>query len=162
MTPAQITLTQWRGNVNRWHSNPVNALRNSGDTIHAHAARCCILLLRIKPDIDAHTLAACLHHDTAETITGDMPYLAKQRWPELRLEVFKAEAQVEEELQLPASGYLFIKLVDRLDALLWAHDNAPFVIQEHEWQKCIFWIKGTSANLCVGDVVKGILQEAGL
>lgn len=162
MTPAQITLTQWRGNVNRWHSNPVNALRNSGDTIHAHAARCCILLLRIKPDVDVNTLAACLHHDTAETITGDMPYLAKQRWPELRIEAFKAESRVDDELELRAYGHPLIKLVDRLDALLWAHDNAPFVIQETEWQECVKWLEKTSKALGCHDVVGDILDEAGL
>jgi hypothetical protein len=48
----------WNSDVNRWHASRCHALRNSGDTTDAHAARCCRLLLALKPDASANLIAA--------------------------------------------------------------------------------------------------------
>lgn len=161
MTPAQRTLTLWRADVARWHSDPVRALRLSGDATQAHSARMCMLILDLHPAPTVELLEAVLHHDMPEAITGDVPYGAKQRWPELKEALDWAEAETATDYELGYSSDPFIKLVDRLDAYIWAHENAPFVLQEPEWQDCFVWIAGEGKRLGVGDKISGILWELG-
>lgn len=130
----------WKRDVNRWHSHPSRKLRNSGDTVHAHAARCCILLLDLHPTASAQLIASCLMHDAAEGWTGDVPYNAKHRWPMLTSALAWAETDVEMQVGVTTPATQkdrdWIKLVDRLDAYLWMLDVAPEEAASFEWQEC--------------------------
>jgi hypothetical protein len=159
MTPAQRTLTLWRADVSRWHSSPDRALRMSGDTTQAHSARMCLLLLDMHPNPTLDLVRAILHHDTPETVTGDIPYGAKQRWPELKDALDWAEAEVATDLDLGYSNDPFIKLADRLDAYLWAHQVAPYVLATMEWRVCHAWIIAEGWRLGIGAQIEGIMQE---
>jgi 5'-deoxynucleotidase YfbR-like HD superfamily hydrolase len=127
----------WNSDVNRWHASRCHALRHSGDTTDAHAARCCRLLIALKPDASPNLIAAMLHHDVAERVTGDTPWGAKQdatlRDTLVRLEIAEtmrlnlSEAVTAEEAD-------WIKLVDRLDAYLWCAMVASSELASPDWR----------------------------
>lgn len=153
----------WRGDVNRWHSHPNRKLRNSGDTVHAHAARCCILLLDLHPNPSAALLSACLMHDAAEGWTGDAPYEAKQRWPMLADALEWAETEVEAQQGIPTPvdqvDRDWIKLVDRLDAYLWMLDCAPEEAASLAWEACLRDVLARADAFGVRARVWGMLRE---
>jgi hypothetical protein len=166
MTPADRTVTIWRADVARWHSNPNRQLRQSGDTTHAHAARCAMLLWDLHPNPSAVLLAACLHHDVAETETGDVPYGAKQKWSDLADQLRQAEVDVYCMMNLPwlatSEDAEWIKFVDRLDALLWVNDVCHMELTSSEWQKCIKWIRDKSRQLDIESRVDDILRQVNI
>jgi 5'-deoxynucleotidase YfbR-like HD superfamily hydrolase len=154
----------WNSDVNRWHASRSYALRNSGDTTDAHAARCCRLLLALKPDASANLIAATLHHDVAERVTGDTPWAAKKdatlRDTLVRLEIAEtmrlrlAEAVTAEEAD-------WIKLVDRLDAYLWAQmvDRAELATQD--WRNAWADLLTRADALGVRAPVHALIGECG-
>lgn len=147
-------LRLWRGDVNRWHSHPSRLLRQSGDTIHAHSARCAMLLLHLKPNASADELEACILHDAAETITGDIPYAAKRRWtmPDM--------SDADEELGVNVSCSPWVKLADNLDAYLWMLSVDGDLRFAHEWRKMRTEILRLADDMEVGQSVVDILIEA--
>jgi 5'-deoxynucleotidase YfbR-like HD superfamily hydrolase len=154
----------WNSDVTRWHASRCHALRNSGDTTDAHAARCCRLLLALKPDASANLLAACLHHDVPERVTGDVPWGAKQdatlRDTLVRLDIGEtmriglAEPRTQEE-------HDWIKLVDRLDAYLWCQMIAPAELATQDWRNAWADVWNRSARLGVGGMVHPLIGECG-
>jgi 5'-deoxynucleotidase YfbR-like HD superfamily hydrolase len=153
----------WNSDVNRWHASRCHALRNSGDTTDAHAARCCRLLLALKPDASANLIAATLHHDVAERVTGDTPMGAKRdatlRDTLVRLEIAEtmrlrlSEAVTAEEAD-------WIKLVDRLDAYLWCAMVAPAELRRDDWADAYCDILDRAKLLDVYDAVFMALHGA--
>jgi hypothetical protein len=128
--------------INRWHSNPVAALRNSGDTVNAHARRVQTLCHGLAahlghPLIYSDLLRAALYHDAAEAVLGDMPSPAKERFPALAAAYEKAELAVLIEMghtwNLTRLESDMLCLCDKLDALLWArHCQAA---DSDEWRQ---------------------------
>lgn len=161
---ASITLAHWRGDVRRWHANPCKALRDSGDTIHSHQARCVMLLLRLHPDPASDLIKATLHHDTAEQITGDVPYGAKRMFPAICRELDKAESQIAIAMEIPqpwgSHDTYWIKLVDRLDAYLWAFDVAQSETLRDDWLAALDDIYDMADGLGVLKKVRDIIKEA--
>lgn len=147
-------LRLWRGDVNRWHSHPSRHLRLSGDTIHAHSARCAILLTWLNPAAPASMIRDCILHDAAETITGDIPYGAKRRWsmPDM--------SEAESDLGVRTICDPWIKLVDNLDAYLWLLDNDPREKDKPDWQNMRTAIIQAAANLNVSDDVVELMLDA--
>lgn len=143
-------LRLWRGDVNRWHSHPSRLLRQSGDTIHAHSARCAMLLAWLNPKAD---LRGVIFHDAAETITGDIPYGAKRRWqmPDMQ--------DAERDLGIATICAPWIKLVDNLDAYLWMLDVDPREKEKPDWRDMRTDIIQSAANLSVADDVVGLIVE---
>ncbi len=142
----------WNSDVNRWHASRSHLLRNSGDTTDAHAARCCRLLLALKPDASADLLAACLHHDVAERATGDTPWKAKQ---DATLRDTLVRLEIRETMRLglteprTAQDAEWIKLVDRLDAFLWCQMVDPVESVSGEWQRAARDIQAMAERLGV-------------
>ena len=146
-------LRLWRGDVARWHSHPSRLLRQSGDTIHAHSARCAILMAWINPSATAQQLRHCILHDAAETITGDIPYGAKRRW------AFPDMQDAEADLHIRTECDPWIKLVDNLDAYLWMLDVDPRLKNATDWQDMRASIVTQAAFLGVSDVVIGMILD---
>ena len=113
--------------VNRWHSNPWPALRNSGDTIDAHQWRVWRLLMKIYPEASIELQHYALTHDEAERTLGDMPSPAKDKFPELAAMYERAEAGERERMGHNArpQGWGWIRLCDMADAYHWAELHEP-------------------------------------
>jgi hypothetical protein len=137
--------------VSRWHANPVEALRLSGDTIDAHQKRCVVLIRALIDNPPDTLIQAALHHDDPEKWLGDMPFTAKRDFPELAAAYARAEEWViaREGIPQPANEWecRVIKFVDRLDAYLWAGMHAPTVLADDDWEECINWIDGMADDL---------------
>jgi 5'-deoxynucleotidase YfbR-like HD superfamily hydrolase len=154
----------WNSDVTRWHSSRCHALRHSGDTTDAHAARCCRLLLALKPDASANLIAATLHHDVAERVTGDVPMNAKQD-ATLRDVLVRLEAAENQRLGLTTPRHAedvdWIKLVDRLDAYLWAQMVAPAELAKQDWRNAWADILARAGRLDVRQQVANLIGECG-
>jgi len=129
--------------VNRWHSHPNAALRNSGDDIDAHQARVCDLCQSLAARIGLSLVGsdlpkAALHHDEAERVLGDMPGPAKERFPALAAAYAKAELQILTERgltwNLSRIEADILHICDRLDAIRWAADHG---VTGGEWDDAI-------------------------
>jgi 5'-deoxynucleotidase YfbR-like HD superfamily hydrolase len=154
----------WNSDVARWHASRCHALRHSGDTTDAHAARCCRLLLALKSDASANLIAATLHHDVAERVTGDVPFGAKQD-ATLRDTLVRLEVNENMRLQLREAVTLdewhWIKLVDRLDAYLWAQMVAPAELSKQDWRNAWADILARAGRLDVRQQVADLIGECG-
>jgi hypothetical protein len=154
----------WNSNVNRWHASRCHALRNSGDTTDAHAARCCRLLLALKPDASANLIAATLHHDVAERVTGDTPSGAKQ---DATLRDTLVRLEIAETMRLRLSEAVtaedadWIKLVDHLDAYLWCAMVAPAELDTQDWRTAWGYIMARADRLGVIVPVFDLIGECG-
>jgi 5'-deoxynucleotidase YfbR-like HD superfamily hydrolase len=155
----------WNSDVTRWHSSRCHALRHSGDTIDAHAARCCRLLLALKPDASANLIAATLHHDVAERVTGDTPWNAKIDDATLRDVLVRLEAAENQRLGLTTPRHAedvdWIKLVDRLDAYLWCQDVAHPQLKRQDWRNAWADILARAGRLDVRQQVANLIGECG-
>lgn len=128
--------------VNRFHAHPDSRLRECGDTILVHQsaveelARDLCLVMSINPSEDL--LFACLHHDEAETILGDMPATAKRRFPALAAAYAKAELEILTEMgytwSLTRQDADILKLCDMLDAYKVMLTFAPDLASQEGWQ----------------------------
>jgi hypothetical protein len=154
----------WNSDCLRWHASRCHALRHSGDTTDAHAARCCRLLLALKPDASANLIAATLHHDVAERVTGDTPWNAKQD-ATLRYVLVRLEAAENQRLGLTTPRHAedvdWIKLVDRLDAYLWAQMVAPAELAKQDWRNAWADILARAGWLDVRGQVANLIGECG-
>lgn len=135
---TNITRALWASGINRWHASRNIRLRNSGDCTDRHALRCCRLLRALHPKPSADLICAVMDHDVPEMVTGDVPWGAKQHNHVLRDALHSAEAQVNAEYDLVTPGSFYdaawVKLVDRLDAWLWAQAIAPAELALPDWQ----------------------------
>lgn len=163
----KLSLSLWAsGYVKRWHSHPVRALRESGDTTGAHSHRMAMLLLMLHPtQPSAHLLSCILTHDTAEMYTGDAPAPVKDTF------LGKAYAKTEEifsrNLGLPIpsqSDQKWVMLCDKLDAYLWMRDIASAVCVTQPVLEMLADIRVLAEDLGVLDsvarLVGGEEQEA--
>lgn len=163
MNPAN-TLTIWASGATRWHANRNPRLRHSGDCTDAHSARCARLLLCLKPDASAELIAAVLHHDVAETYTGDIPQSAKRENATLRdiLRWMESDYEIRLGLNTPRNEdeNAWVKLVDSLDAYLWVLRHDKDEARKPEWQDALVSLRSAAWALCVGQLVEAIIQEA--
>lgn len=119
MTPYHACMTR------RWHTNP--HLAHTGDTLASHGGRMAVLALMLWPEPDAALLAQCVTHDLGEYKTGDTPWNApKNRQGEF--DALKAMGMYYVKLDLR------LKLLDMLDAYLWARHYAPHLMGCEDWQ----------------------------
>lgn len=139
--------------VNRWHTNPDSALRNSGDTIDAHQDRVADLVSEIcaQMGLDGwHVIQAAKVHDEAERELGDMPATAKRRFPYLEEAYRRAEAEVLGEHPLDHLTDVeqsILDLADQLDAYLWAQRFTD--IRTVAWYKQLEHMREQAAQIGV-------------
>lgn len=114
--------------VLRWHSHPLDSLRNSGDCIERHQWRVADLCRRICEAcgicLRIELLLAALYHDEAERVIGDVPWSARQAYPELADACARVEKRVLAELglafDLTPDEWRVLRLADCADSWRWA------------------------------------------
>lgn len=142
------------GHVARWHNNPNHALRNSQDTTWQHGARCAWLMWHLWPDSDARMIVAALMHDAHECVTGDTPWgVNKSEWQ------IEAEAAFNDDHGIPLVIDARLKLVDRLDAYLWARSVDEWIVHAPEWREQIDGVVKTAYEFGVGDKVMELIED---
>ena len=141
--------------VNRFHAHPDARLRNCGDTIDAHQIRVLDLAqslagamgIATSPDLDR----ACLHHDDAERIVGDIPGPAKRRFPALRAAYERAELEVLTDMglnwSLTLQEALILRVCDVLDAYHTMQKHAPDLASGHGWPEDIAELRKIAEKL---------------
>lgn len=156
MTPDTIL---WKsGCVKRWHCNLDHRLRESGDTTGAHSQRMAMLLLMLHPLPSAHLISCVITHDSQEILTGDLPATAKKG--AIGLVMAEYERQVSEHFALPVPSEKdkkWVDLCDKLDAVLWVKEHAPYLLVANEWLQEIDRVKGMASDLDVWEKVEGLL-----
>ena len=139
-TPAPWLATFTR----RWHANP--DLSHTSDPVGYHGARMAILAIHLWPDASRDLLISCLTHDLGESVTGDIPWPAKNTSPYLKQELDAMEADAMAEMGMCFSlglgiEYRRLKYLDRLDAYLWAMHHKPKLRKRKEWRNARKWLK---------------------
>ena len=158
----------WDADVNRWHASRCHALRRSGDTTDAHAARCCGLVVELFPAASRELIVATLYHDKAERATGDNPWGAKLASEDLRSVLVFLECRENARLgisrwfeALTPVEWDWVKLVDRLDAYLWCQMVAPAELDAGDWRNAWADIMARADRLSVRSTVFELIGECG-
>lgn len=145
------------GFVRRWHSNPDMA--HTAQTNAQHQWGCAILALKLWPD-DHALLIATITHDVGEVGIGDVSGLEKSKNPSLKRAIDASESSNFERLGLPQPEKTDrLKLVDMLEAYMWADRHAPHILNSDGWpemKEYIFWL---AERLRVSGCVSGIIGE---
>lgn len=143
--------------VQRWHTHP--RLARLGQTLGHHQWGCAALLASLHPAPTTALLLATLFHDVGEAATGDMPYSAKKVYGDILrpLEKKAAERISNHTFDLSDEDERWIKLVDRLESVLYVELHARDLLEHAEWQECIAWIKLEASSLGVGAAVREMM-----
>lgn len=149
--------------VNRWHASPIPALRNSGDTVSQHHARCGAMARQLFPDRPTAFYDAVENHDKPEYWLGDPPSGIKIAFPDLGSAYKVAESVVIRNHNIPQPANEWerhaIKLVDRLDAYLWMLKHAPEQDCIDGWQDEIDGIMLMAYDFGVGIDVRDMILD---
>jgi len=119
MTPYLATF------VRRWHTHP--HLSHTVDPIGYHGGRMAILALDLFSNPSRDLLAACVTHDLAESVTGDVPY-------DSPIKDHGIEECILDNMDMSYDGGPELKFLDLLDSYLWARHHAPWLMDRKEWQ----------------------------
>ena len=153
MKPYQVWLS---GFVRRWHCNP--DLAHTAQTNAQHQWGCAVLALHLWPDDQALMIAA-LTHDVGEVNVGDVPGPIKRERSALKKALDDAESENCNRLDLATPEKTQeLKLVDMLEAYLWAERHAPHVMGRDGWPEMIEEIVSLARHLRVYEKVKGLLK----
>lgn len=150
--------------VARWHANRYRALRMSGDTTYRHQHRVAALLVQLFPAAPRSAVDYAASHDDHECVMGDIPASEKRHWsPELAALYTQREAAVRAEMGLPEcppDWQQQVKLVDRLDAYMWAMYWCPQAAADDEWISQRALLLSSAAILGVEDAVLELIDDA--
>lgn len=165
---SRIISDLWNSNVHRWHASRSHALRNSGDTTDAHAARCVTLLVELNPAASCELIVATAYHDKAERATGDTPWGAKFASEDLRETLIFLETRENVRLgiirwfeALLPNEWAWLKLVDRLDAYLWCQMIDRAELAKQDWRDAWADILSRADALGVREPVYDLIGECG-
>lgn len=122
----------WRsGMVRRWHSNP--DLAHTAQPNGHHQWGCAVLALHLWPE-DHDLLKAAILHDVAEVNVGDVSGLAKRESYNLKTAIDTVEQMNADRLGVSYVKSDRLKLVDMLEAFIWAKHHAPFLMAKQDWR----------------------------
>jgi len=89
-------------------------------------------------------MGAIVMHDAAESVVGDMPWCAKNRFAELTDALTDAEIKVEDDngwgIVLASAEYRRLKFLDRLEAYRFAALHAPQIMGGGGWPEAAEWL----------------------
>ncbi len=154
------------GETRRWHCNAVVA--RVGQTLADHQGRCAQMVLALWPDASRNLIWAALHHDVGEYRTGDLSWTFKDGGPvDVIMAHAAAEAQALADIcgrpmpPLSAADGLRLKLVDRLEALLFVRIHLPqeYARQGSGWREAEARILVSAVTLVVEDRLRAALEK---
>lgn len=166
---TETILDLWlSGETRRWHCNP--AVSRVGQNNADHQARCAQLAWALWPDASPALIWAALHHDVGEYEAGDLALTFKLRADPAVIEAHAAiEAQALADIcgrpmpPLSAADGLRLKLVDRLESLIFVRIHAPqeYARQISRWREAEARILAQAIYLGVEDAVRRLLDRIG-
>lgn len=125
MIQSSTETVLWAGSIVRYHSRPT-AQRQ---TVAEHTWRVLIIYTELYGMPRAEVYQNIIYHDVPEIITGDIPFMAKRLYPQLKQVLHHIELdEVPKKLGLnlpqltPGEKYQ-IKVADNLEMLFWAVDD---------------------------------------
>jgi hypothetical protein len=147
------------GEVPRWGNNPI--LSKTGDTTAAHQWRCYALLRKLNPDASLALRDAVLGHDAGEGIVGDRPgYLP----PSAEHDAAERDARDAlwgyESAPLEDLDYIWVRLVDKLDAMMWVTMHAPSIAAGEAFSGFKSKIMADAHKLGCSMEVEGLIAQA--
>lgn len=98
----------------RWHTRP--QMHHVHDDTGGHSGRMAAMAFNCWDDVSMDLIRACLEHDAAEAIMGDLPHDAKKDNKKLKQEYEKAEHKVFQRVELNDVDIKRLKFLDLLDA----------------------------------------------
>ena len=132
----RFLLTLESGRVTRYHACPTVAPQT--DAAHAWGvALLCIYLTG--GNASAELVADALLHDSAEIVTGDIPYTTKRESPELCVALTAIEDRAQRErlmprYQLTETERAIEKLADTLEGWLWCRKTEHINFIGRRWR----------------------------
>ncbi len=154
------------GETRRWHCNP--AVARVGQNIADHQGRCAQMVCALWPDASRALMWAALHHDVGEYEAGDLALPFKERADPSVIEAHAAiEAQALTDIcgqpmpPLSAADVLRLKLVDRLESLIFVRIHVPqeYARMPSRWREAEARILAQAIYLQVEDPVRHALDR---
>ncbi len=107
------------GTVERFHTRPLIHKQNNAE----HQYGVVTIAALLDPDISKQSLLRMLWHDVHEGQTGDIPYYSKLNWPDLKVALTKAEAELDSRYNLlpefsTEQDKITLKLAEYFDVLI--------------------------------------------
>lgn len=164
MTKTDRNLTEILrgGYCRRWHANP--DLAHIRETLAEHHARVAQILLALHPAPSLQLIDAALHHDAGEPGIGDVTSPAKRKNPALAFVLDAAEADAREALgcnvKLSGDDMLWLKMADRLAALLHVSHVNPSLLSRDDWVDDLIDTIRQAFTLGCGPQVAAMLDHA--
>ena len=163
MTAASPLANSWTGHmVARYHANPRFAHLGQTTAAHSHGVASIIALLH--PQASAALLKAALFHDLGERITGDIPHPAKAAHPAFARALSDLERRAMIDLIgsdplacLDAVDHQWLKLADRLEAILFCAWHDPASLARPDWAGSVAALIAQAADLGVADPVQAAI-----
>lgn len=146
------------GFVQRWHTHP--NLARLGQTLGHHQWGVATIIAQLHPKPSVALLMAALWHDVGESVSGDIPHMAKHDSPALAYEAGRVEDTTRERL----TGWIladmdsdWLHMADRLEAYLYVQTMQTDVLDHEDWFNCLEDILETAERLGVYDDVLEVL-----
>lgn len=120
-TPMRTFATLQAGEILRYHAVPTVGKQSVGEHSFGVAVICLYLT---DGACGLNLLTAALLHDTAEFLTGDVPFTIKQRSPDLKKLLSDEEIYAHKYVVLPfpvltKEENIILKIADTIEGLLW-------------------------------------------
>lgn len=133
--------------VKRWHTNA--AMSDTNDPVGYHSGRMAILALKLWP-CDWKTVGACLTHDLGEFASGDIPYDGDKTTANAVADKWSVDNELDWHINPTALTKHRVKMLDRLDAYLWARHHEPRMVRKNKaWQDQRDWLVSEGKQLGV-------------
>ena len=120
---SQTETALWAGSIVRYHNRPTAQRQTVGE----HTWRVLVIYTELYGMPRAEVYQNIIYHDVPEIITGDIPFMAKRYYPELKKILNQIEQKYDATyLHLPAiteEEVAQIKVADLLEMLFFAIDD---------------------------------------
>lgn len=141
--------------VRRWHTN--HHLSHTGDNLGAHGGRMALLARLVFHTPSYRLLMACVLHDLGEYVTGDPPYNAPGKEAK-HVQETKALLSMGLPSVLDDEDVPRLKLLDNLDAYLWALTHKPSLKYQEDWREQYSSIRAAAIEQGVWDSVRRLVE----
>jgi len=147
------------GYCTRWHANA--DLAHIRETLAEHHARVAQIILALHPAPSLALIDAALHHDAGEPSVGDVPWPVKRDNPALAKALGDAEDEALRRIgcyvELAAEDAAWLKLADRLAAIMHVKHVAPHLLERVDWQSDWLSALDMAAAMGLADRVESLM-----